>query len=163
MQSLTNNIIDAYHNSSRPVKDSNSLFIPPHIRKIKTERSRLKRIWQSSRDPLNKNLYNRAQALFRRQINNYTQDTYQSDIEQLDTIEVSIWRRTRNLKTKHFEIPQMKHPSNNFPAHTEREKAEIITNHFETQFKLNIFGTASTENTVSKFIEKFFTQPHTKL
>ncbi|GBN91211.1 Asparagine synthetase domain-containing protein 1, partial [Araneus ventricosus] len=55
----------------------------------------------------------------------------------------------------------MKNPLNNFPAHTEKEKAEIIANHFETQFKLNNFGTASTENTVSKSIEKFFTRSPT--
>ncbi|GBN62764.1 putative RNA-directed DNA polymerase from transposon BS [Araneus ventricosus] len=55
----------------------------------------------------------------------------------------------------------MKNPLNNVPAHTEKEKAEIIANHIETQFKLNNFGTASTENTVSKSIEKFFTHSPT--
>ncbi|GBM76961.1 hypothetical protein AVEN_230134-1 [Araneus ventricosus] len=94
-------------------------------------------------------------------MNNYTQDTYQSDIEQLNTFEGSIWWRTRNLKTKHSEILQMKNRLNNFPAHTEKEKAEIIANHFETQFKLNNFGTARTENTVSKSIEKLFTRSPT--
>ncbi|GBO10147.1 hypothetical protein AVEN_191463-1 [Araneus ventricosus] len=123
----------------------------------------MKRICQRSRDPADKNLFNAAQARFRRRMNNYTQDTYQSDIEQLNTTEGSIWRRTRNLKTKHFDIPQMKSPLNNHPAHTEKDKVEIIANHFETQFKLKNFGTARTEITDSKSIEKFFTHSPTPI
>ncbi|GBN10089.1 RNA-directed DNA polymerase from mobile element jockey [Araneus ventricosus] len=94
-------------------------------------------------------------------MNKYTQDTYHSDIEQLDMADGSIWRRTKNLKTKRFDISQMKNPLNNHPAHTEKDKAEVIANHFETQFKLNNFGIASTEITVSNSIEKFNTSSPT--
>ncbi|GBN63797.1 hypothetical protein AVEN_70411-1 [Araneus ventricosus] len=84
-----------------------------------------------------------------------------SEIKQLDTIGGSLWRRTKNLKTKRFDIPQMKNRINNHSAHTEKDKAEIIANHFETQFEINNFGTASMEITLSNPIRKFFTHSPT--
>ncbi|GBN31688.1 hypothetical protein AVEN_62079-1 [Araneus ventricosus] len=148
-------ILNAYHNSSRPLKSNEELYLPPHIRDLKTERNRSKRVWQRSRNPVSKNIYNIAQARFRAAITDFNHISYSNEIEQLNVYDNSLCRRTKCLKTKRLNIPQLKDPNSNFPAHTNLEKAEILDNHFETQFTPNDISDPNTENTVINSITKF--------
>ncbi|GBN25886.1 hypothetical protein AVEN_112607-1 [Araneus ventricosus] len=94
-------ILNAYHNSSRPLKSNEELYLPPHIQDLKTERNHSKRVWQRSKDPLSKNNYNIAQARFRAAIADFNQISYSNEIEQLNTYDGSLWQRTKRLKTNH--------------------------------------------------------------
>ncbi|GBN97051.1 RNA-directed DNA polymerase from mobile element jockey [Araneus ventricosus] len=75
--------------------------------------------------------------------------------EQLNIYDGTLWRRTKRLKSKRSEIPQLKNPGTNLPSHTDLEKAEIISDHIESRFTLNDFGDPNTERTVEKFIREF--------
>ncbi|GBM27752.1 hypothetical protein AVEN_25368-1 [Araneus ventricosus] len=93
-------ILNAYHNSSRPLKPNEELYLPPHISDLKTERNRSKKVWQRSRDSVSKNIYNIAQARFRAAVTDFNQISYTNEIEQLNVYHGSLWRRTKCLKTK---------------------------------------------------------------
>ncbi|GBM51584.1 hypothetical protein AVEN_262404-1 [Araneus ventricosus] len=127
-------ITNAYNNSSRPLKHHEELYLPPHLREIKTARNRSKKVWQRFRDPASKNLFNRAQARFRNATSEFNQSMYISQNEQLNIYDGTLWRRTKRLKSKRSEIPQLKNPGTNIPSHTDLEKAEIIADHLESQF-----------------------------
>ncbi|GBL92556.1 hypothetical protein AVEN_123746-1 [Araneus ventricosus] len=114
-----------------------------------------KKVWQRSRDPVSKNSHNIAQARFRSAIMDFNQTSYSNEIEQLNIYDGSLWRRTKRLKTKRFNIPQLKNLNCNLPAHTNLEKAEILANHFETQFTPNDIRDPNTENAVINSIAKF--------
>ncbi|GBM90163.1 putative RNA-directed DNA polymerase from transposon X-element [Araneus ventricosus] len=81
---LTENITNAYNSSFRPLKEHEELYLPPHIRKLKTERNRAKRVWQRDRDPTSKNQYNRAQTRFRTATDEFNQSTYAAQTSQLN-------------------------------------------------------------------------------
>ncbi|GBN72808.1 putative RNA-directed DNA polymerase from transposon X-element [Araneus ventricosus] len=157
-KTITDDILRAYQNSSRPLKDSEELFLPPpQIRQIKTERNHFKKIWQKYRTPANKNKYNSAQTKLRRAITKHIQDTYALSIEHLNIIEGTLWRRAKYLKTKRNNIPKLKNPADNSSASTNVEKAEVIADHFVNQFQINDIGNPRTENTVKTSIENFDT------
>ncbi|GBO25342.1 hypothetical protein AVEN_19520-1 [Araneus ventricosus] len=67
----------------------------------------------------------------------------------------TLWSRTKRLKSKRSEIPQLKNKGTNLPSQTDLEKAEIIADHLESQFTPNCFGDPNTERTVEKFIREF--------
>ncbi|GBM65139.1 hypothetical protein AVEN_185781-1 [Araneus ventricosus] len=81
IKNLTTDILNAYHNSSRPLKSNEELYLPPHIRDLKTERNRSKKVCQRSRDPVSKNNYNIAQARFRSPNTDFNQISYSNEIE----------------------------------------------------------------------------------
>ncbi|GBN76763.1 hypothetical protein AVEN_124513-1 [Araneus ventricosus] len=66
-------ITNAYNDSSRPLKHHEELYLPPHLRELKTERNRSKKVWQRFRDPTSKNLFNSAQARFRNAMSEFNQ------------------------------------------------------------------------------------------
>ncbi|GBM39391.1 RNA-directed DNA polymerase from mobile element jockey [Araneus ventricosus] len=93
----------------------------------------------------------------------HIQDTYALSIDQLNINDGTLWRRAKYLKTKRSNIPQLKNPTNNSPAHTNSDKAEVIADHFETQFQTNNIGNPNTDNSVKTSIENFdFSAPTTK-
>ncbi|GBN07480.1 hypothetical protein AVEN_161190-1 [Araneus ventricosus] len=149
-------ITNAYNNSSRPLKHHEELYLPPHLRELKTARNRSKKVWQIFRDPTSKNLFNRAQARFRNAMSEFNQSMYISQNEQLNIYDGTLWRRNKRLQSKRSKIPQLKNPSTNLPpSHTDLEKVEIIADHLESQFTPNDFGDRNTERTVEKSIREF--------
>ncbi|GBN11279.1 RNA-directed DNA polymerase from mobile element jockey [Araneus ventricosus] len=112
---IMSDITNAYNNSSRPLKHHEELYLPPHLRELKTARNRSKKVWQRFRDPASKNLFNRAQARFRNAMSEFNQSMYISQNEQLNIYDGTLWRRTKRLKSKRSEIPQLKIPGTNLP------------------------------------------------
>ncbi|GBL93842.1 hypothetical protein AVEN_64264-1 [Araneus ventricosus] len=93
----------------------------------------------------------------------HIQDTYALSIDQLNITDGTLWRRAKYLKTKRSNIPQLKNPTNNTPAHTNIDKAEVIADHFETQFQTNNIGNPSIDNSVKTAIQSVvFSAPTTK-
>ncbi|GBN91348.1 RNA-directed DNA polymerase from mobile element jockey [Araneus ventricosus] len=148
-------ITNADNNSSRPLKHHEELYLPPHLRELKTERNRSKKVWQKFRDPTSKHLFNRAQARFRNAMSEFNQSMYISQNEQLNIYDGTLWCHTNRLKSKSSEISQLKNPGTNLPSHTDLEKAEIIADHLESQFSPNDFCDPNTERTVEKSIREF--------
>ncbi|GBM87197.1 hypothetical protein AVEN_78706-1 [Araneus ventricosus] len=85
----------------------------------------------------------------------FNQSMYITQNEQLNIYEGTLWSRTKRLKSKRYEIPQLKNPGTNLPSHTDLEKAEIIADHLESQFNTNDFGDPNTERTAEKSIREF--------
>ncbi|GBN08605.1 hypothetical protein AVEN_72664-1 [Araneus ventricosus] len=83
----------------------------------------------------------------------FNHSMYISENEQLNIYDGNLWRRTKRLKYKRSEIPQLKNPGTNLPSHTDLEKAEIITDHLESQFTPKDFRAPNNEKTVEKPIE----------
>ncbi|GBN48651.1 putative RNA-directed DNA polymerase from transposon BS [Araneus ventricosus] len=153
---IMSDITKAYNNNnSRPLKHHEELYLPPHLRELKTARNRSKKVWQRFRDPTSTNLFNRAQARFRNAMSKFNQSLYISQNEQLNIYDGTLCRRTKRLKSKRSKIPQLKNPSTNPPSYTDLEKAEIIADHLESQFTPNDFGDPNTERRVEKSIREF--------
>ncbi|GBN97414.1 hypothetical protein AVEN_103582-1 [Araneus ventricosus] len=83
----------------------------------------------------------------------FNQSMYITQNEQLNIYDDTLWRRTKRLKSKRSEIPQLKNPGTNLPSHTDLEKAEIIADHLESQFTPNDFGDPNTERTAENPLE----------
>ncbi|XP_055924411.1 uncharacterized protein LOC129956515 [Argiope bruennichi] len=152
IQKLMSDITDAYNNSSRPLKLHEQLYLPPNIRELKKLRNRAKKNWQNNRDPASKNRYNRAQEKFRTAITLYNNNIYLKQNETLNAQDNSLWRATKRLKQKRSPIPQLIDPISKLPAHTDIQKAEIIADHFEDQFKPNNLPNKQMENMVQNTI-----------
>ncbi|XP_055932871.1 uncharacterized protein LOC129962895 [Argiope bruennichi] len=158
IQKLMSDITDAYNNSSRPLKLHEQLYLPPNIRELKKLRNRAKKNWQNNRDPVSKNRYNRAQEKFRTAITLYNSNIYLKQNETLNAQDNSLWRATKRLKQKRSPIPQLIDPISKLPAHTDIQKAEIIADHFEDQFKPNNLPNKQMENMVQNTIENYLKQ-----
>ncbi|GBN97629.1 hypothetical protein AVEN_34011-1 [Araneus ventricosus] len=152
---LTENITNEYNSSSKPLKEHEELYLPPYIRKLKTERNRAKRVWQRDRNPTSKNQYNRAQTRFRPATDEFNHSTYAAQISQLNVYDCTLWKRIKSLKNKRSIIPRLSNPRTNALAHTASEKAEVIATHFQSQFTLNALTDLNTEKTVQNSIESF--------
>ncbi|GBL90964.1 hypothetical protein AVEN_32050-1 [Araneus ventricosus] len=84
VQNLTQNIIKAYNDSSRPLKPHEEFFLPPHVYALKTERNHTKMVYQRLRDPASKNAYHRAQARFRTAVTKFNQSSYIAETSRLN-------------------------------------------------------------------------------
>ncbi|GBO38605.1 hypothetical protein AVEN_168423-1 [Araneus ventricosus] len=98
-------------------------------------RNRLKNIAQRSRDPRDKNLYNRAQSYLRKLHYEANQNKQTEIIEGLNPNDGSIWKYVKKYTKSHFKMPPLITPST--IVYTNKAKAEAIADVLEEQFQTN--------------------------
>lgn len=128
----------------------------PAIIKIKiAEKRRLRRIWQYSRSPLDKTLFNRAARELKEMLRNQKNDSFQNYLEDLSPgqeTDYSLWKATRRLKQPCQNIPPLRKEDNTW-AKSDCEKAALFADDLEKRFQPNdIHGLPAEDEEIHRFL-----------
>lgn len=127
VQFLTESILNAHANNSKPIPINKSKYIPHFIRLLIRKKNKLKRAWQFHRDPATKIELNRAQVIVRREISKFKQGSWANHHRSLQTEDNSLFGTAASIKKKFKPIPQLHNPDKTI-AITDEEKSETIAN-----------------------------------
>nr|CAD7444839.1 unnamed protein product [Timema bartmani] len=96
------------------------------------EKNRLRKAWQTSRDPVDKANWSRKVHAVREMVKEYRNSVWEDKIESLCVQDRSLWRMTRNL----MRVPAPRPPivGRNGVANSDQEKADALAEHLEAQF-----------------------------
>ncbi|GIY30607.1 RNA-directed DNA polymerase from mobile element jockey [Caerostris extrusa] len=127
VDNLTTDIITAYNLASKPLHNKSTYFLSPPIKRLIMQRNRARKNWQKYRDPFSKHLYNRAQAILRKEIKIYNESTWATELTAFNTEDSSLWITAKRFKKKCSSIPAL--TSNDLSpstALTDSHKAELL-------------------------------------
>lgn len=137
---LTTSIQQAAWNST-PQKSngnkSNNHDIPQNIKIAIAQKRRLRRIWQNSRQPVDKRNFNNATQILKRMLFHIKNESFKNYLEQLDPTEAtnySLWKVTKGMKRPHQPIPPIRKTDGSW-AKNSKEKAETIAQYLVNVFK----------------------------
>lgn len=112
---------------------------PLYIKQQIAEKRRLRRIWQNSRNGMDKTNFNRASRRLKRllqNLNNMWFQEFTSNLSPTEATDYSLWKVTKKMKQPQTPIPPISKPDGTW-AKTNQEKADIFANHFSNVFKPN--------------------------
>ncbi|KAL4132549.1 hypothetical protein QTP88_009678 [Uroleucon formosanum] len=136
-QNLTNLIQSAAWNSSikkPPKKHSNPLSIPAFTRELIAQKRRARALWQRSRLPSDKNIYNNLSSSLKRNLNQLKNESFNSWISSISAKDGSLWNATRQcLKQKPKYSPLKK--TDGTWCKSDEEKADVFRAHLEQVFQ----------------------------
>ncbi|GIX74035.1 uncharacterized protein CEXT_573451 [Caerostris extrusa] len=101
VDNLTTNIITVYNLASKPLHNKSTYFLPPPIKRLITQRNRARKNWQKYR-PFSKHLYNRAQAILRKETKIYNESTWATELAALNTEDSSFGLQLKDSKKETF-------------------------------------------------------------
>lgn len=134
-----NNIIQESSRESTPdipVRRLNQ-NCPIIVKQKIAEKRRLRRIWQRTRYPQDKNRYDKASRELKNLITNLKNKSFNEYLENLtntaDT-NYSLWKAARNIKCHKEPIPPIRKPDRTW-ARTDLEKAYAFAHHLEKVFQ----------------------------
>lgn len=133
---LTTCIQEAASNSTPNASSYKPFDIPMHLKISITEKRRLRRVWQLSRNPLDKRNFNNAAQNLKRLLREYNNDSIQEYLKQLtpsDSEKFSLWRPLRRMKHVKTPIPPLRLPNGTW-AKSNTEKAEAFAHHLSEVF-----------------------------
>ncbi|GIX72367.1 RNA-directed DNA polymerase from mobile element jockey [Caerostris extrusa] len=105
VDNLTTNIITANNLASKSLHNKSTYFLPLPIQRLITQRNRARKNWQKYRDPFSKHLYNRAQAILRKEIKIYNESTWATELAALNTEDSSLWITAKRFKRNVLASP----------------------------------------------------------
>lgn len=127
---------------STPVITNQSEYyvnFPNEIKKKIAEKRRLRRIWQLSRNPIDKTNLNRASQELKRLIYNTKNEWFNEYTSQLSPTEAtnySLWKASRGFKRPKIPVPPIMKPNATW-AKNNKEKANVFAQHLCSVFKPN--------------------------
>lgn len=110
---------------------------PREIRKLISEKRRLRRKWQQTRAPQDKNILNNATQRLKREIQQLKEEsisTYLRELTDDSSTEYSLWKATKRLKRPIMQIPPIRLEDNKWARNNE-QKATRFANHLEKIFQ----------------------------
>ncbi|KAL4107893.1 hypothetical protein QTP88_018166 [Uroleucon formosanum] len=117
-----------------PAKSQNSFPIPIHIRELIAKKRRARAIWQRTRLPSDKNIFNNLASSLKRILKQLRNDNFNSWVSSLTSKNGSLWKATRNcLKQKPINSSLKK--ENNTWCKTDKEKSELFRSHLTKVFQ----------------------------
>jgi hypothetical protein len=128
---------------------------PREIRIKISEKRRLRRIWQNSRNPIDKTILNRATKELKEIIQQNKNDTLRLHMEGLSVdkqTDYSLWKATKRLKRPEMNIPPLRTATGDW-AKSDKEKSELYADYLSGVFKQNL--SADSEDII-KFLEAPF-------
>ncbi|KAL4090707.1 hypothetical protein QTP88_025494 [Uroleucon formosanum] len=138
-QKLTNLIQSAAWNSSikkTPKKHSNPFSIPAFTGELIAQKRRARALWQLSRLPSDKNIYNNLSSSLKRNLNQLKNESFNSWVSSISAKDGSFWNATRQcLKQKPKCFPLKKPDGTWFKS--DDEKADVFRSHLEHVFQLH--------------------------
>lgn len=117
----------------------NKINYPLYIKKTIAEKRKLRRIWQNSRNPRDKNKLNRATQNLKRMLSKFNNERFQNFTANLSPSEdtsYSLWKITKSQNQPRAPIPPLTLPNGTW-ARDNKEKAEIFAKHLCDVFKPN--------------------------
>src|SRR5436190_1777997 len=112
---------------------------PVHIKQKIAEKRRFRRIWQNSRNLIDKTNLNRAAQQLKRMLRDVKNEWFQEFTSNLSPTEVSnysLWKVTKSIKQPQTPIPPIQRPDGSW-AKNNRDKAEVFASYFTKAFKPN--------------------------
>lgn len=117
-----------------PPRSQNSFPIPIHIRELIAKKRRARAIWQRTRLPSDKNIFNNLASSLKRILKQLRNDNFSSWVSSLTPKNGSLWKATRNcLKQKPINSPLKK--EDNTWCKTDKEKSELFRSHLTKVFQ----------------------------
>lgn len=137
-----------------PRKPINNTTYPLHIKQKIAEKRRLRRIWQNSRNRVDKTNLNRASHQLKqllKQIKNEWFKDFSSSLSPLQDTNYSLWKVANSLNKPKTSIPPILKPDGSW-AKTNEEKSEVFANFFHNVFQCNP-GNNATDNDVLDYLK----------
>jgi hypothetical protein len=122
---LTRLIKEAAWKATPPPRSQN---IPLHIRELVAEKSRTRRRWQRTRNPLDKIYLNRLTHQLRTPIQSARNDTFRDYITNLSHEDQSLWKATKKIKRPTIGTPPSRTPDRTW-VKTDQENVNIFAEH----------------------------------
>jgi hypothetical protein len=125
---------------------------PLSIRQAIAEKRRLRRIWQTYRDPTDKRNYNRMNNVLKNLVKTFKVERFQSYLSCISGDDRSIWLTTRKILKTHYVSPPIRKHDNTW-AKTDSEKADVFASHLSTVFKPHNISNMEQEEHVQGIID----------
>jgi RNA polymerase-interacting CarD/CdnL/TRCF family regulator len=144
---------------STPVSNRNAAHTnsPLHIRELVTNKRRARSLWQRSRNPRDKNVYNRLSRQLKRELQEIRNTSFDTYITSLSKEDHSIWKATKQFKRPITHIPPLRKMDGSW-ARTDLEKANVFAEYLATVFTPHSQST-SKNNDNDEDIEEFLNSP----
>lgn len=114
-------------------KIRNGNNVPNEILQLVKQKRRARARWQRTRNPIDKNKFNRLANNLKRILKQNKEETYQYYLSNLSKTDHSIWKATTNSKRPQI-IKSPIRKANNEWARSDQEKADTFAQHFEQVF-----------------------------
>ncbi|GIX91665.1 hypothetical protein CDAR_557381 [Caerostris darwini] len=107
LDKFTHTISDALDKTSRPHFGQPGKKLPEHIRRNITNRNRIRKAWQNSKDPALKASIKRLTNLIKKQIKIFNSDNWSNFTANLSDNSTSLWRKVAALRSNSSAIPPL--------------------------------------------------------
>lgn len=151
---FTKVITKAHNDSQLPPRRADRMFIPKTLRELISWKNSLRKTWQRSRLPRDKEQYNTAVKVVKKEIKAQSNRQWNDLVERLSTEDKSIWKMTKALK-RNKETKMGKLVTNGGSLITDTDKAEAIAEVMEAQFSPNEARCPDTEKLVEDSVGFF--------
>lgn len=159
VESFTGLIHEAAFLSTPEILPSNdisySVFISAEIRNQIREKRRLRRIWQTSRNPVDKRNFNRASKLLTARLDRLKNDNTGNYLRNLDankTGDHCLWKATKYLKRPVKRNIPIRDANNDW-CRSDIAKAEAFSKHLENVFQPFPCSNLSDEEEIMTFLD----------
>lgn len=126
----------AWESTPKSDTEKKTINYPLTIKNKITKKRRLRRKWQISQNPTDKNKYNKAIKELKKLIRTYNNDNLREKLANLTATQAtdySLWKMIRNLKQPQTQIPPIRIAPNRW-ARSEMEKANAFAEHLSEVF-----------------------------
>jgi hypothetical protein len=160
LEDAVNHITNCVQNSARtstPVLQNSSkpgLQYPIYVKRKIAEKRRLRRIWQNTRNPIDKANFNRASRNLKRLLYNVKNQwfaEYTKSLSPSEATDYSLWKATKRLKRPKIQMsPILK--SDGSWAKSNAEKSEAFAQYFSDVFKPNV-AVVNNDGDIREFLD----------
>lgn len=130
---------------------------PAHILELIKQKSRLRREWQQTRNPVTKNMLNNLSHRVKRELDAYRIQRYEKYISDFERGDPGLWKTTRKILHQPQEIPPITTESTTF--NTDEEKCEGFADYLEKTFTPPEHHNPQFKNMVVRHIETHMPTP----
>lgn len=152
---ITNLIQEAAWRSTPHLTSTNKpTNITLHIRGKLAEKRRLRRVWQLSRHPEDRRLFNKSARELKEMINENENHTFQQNLLRLSAKRLdnyTLWKITKRFKRPQQPVPPLRSQLGTW-ARSAKDKAELFAQHLFQVFKPNVSTMGNFDHEVNSFL-----------
>ncbi|GFW46412.1 uncharacterized protein TNCV_4811001 [Trichonephila clavipes] len=154
---FTEAVRSTYEHASRPITNKNHTYTPQHIQNLIRQKNKARKTFQDTLNPIHKTNYNILQKMIRKELKKFSDQTWKIKLEAMNTQDNTLWQYQKYFRKKRSDIPSL-----NNTAITDKQKAELLAETFQSNFTDNIrpanFNT-NIDALVADTLENFFSNP----
>lgn len=152
---LTNIIQTAAWSANTPKKhlhNNNTNSLPTNIRILIAEKRRARAIYQRTRLPSHKKIYNKLANTLKKVLSKIKNRSFENFLTNLSTNNGSLWKATKLALHYKVTTPPIKRSDGSY-ASSDSEKAELFKNHLFNVFQPNQEVSPTNTNAVLKYLD----------